>query len=280
RRTHAKLMVLATCRPLDAELPLKALISDLVVRRFCRKVDLTPLSEAEVEEYLGARSPATRPPPGLSALVHRHSEGNPLFMVAALEHMAKRSLLSRVDGRWELRVPLEQIEFEVPEDLRHMIEAQLEPLSAQEQSALELASIAGVVFAASVISALAPIDSHNEDLYEELSRRHHIVKWAGTQSLPDGSVTERYEFVHALYRQVLYDRQLPGRRARLHRQIGERLAALYAQRMEEVVPELAYHFEQAADWPRAVDYLQQAAQIAGRRYAHRQAAAVPRRGLG
>jgi predicted ATPase len=61
------------------------------------------------------------------------------------------------------------------------------------------------------------------------------------------SGTERYEFVHALYRQVLYERQLPGRRARLHRQIGERLEAMYAQRMEKVVPELAYHFERAAD---------------------------------
>jgi DNA-binding winged helix-turn-helix (wHTH) protein len=283
RRTPAKLMLLATCRPLDAEPAghsLRRRIPDLLVHRLCREIALTPLSEAEVEEYLAIQSPAGRPPPGLSALVHRHSEGNPLFMVAALEHMAKRSLLTRVDGRWELRMPLEQIEFEVPEDLRHMIEAQLEPLSAQEQSALELASIAGVAFTASVISALAPIDSHSvEDLYEELSRRHHIVKWAGTQSLPDGSMTERYEFVHALYRQVLYDRQLPGRRARLHQKTGERLAALYAQRMEEVVPELAYHFEQAADWPRAVDYLQQAAQIAGRRYAHRQADALLARAL-
>jgi hypothetical protein len=288
RRTPAKLMLLATCRPLDAEPAghsLRGRIPDLLVHRLCREIALTPLSEAEVEEYLAIHSPAGRPPaspppPGLSALVHRHSEGNPLFMVAALEHMAKRSLLTRVDGRWELRVPLEQIEFEVPEDLRHMIEAQLEPLSAQEQSALELASIAGVAFAASVISALASIDSHSvEDHYEELSRRHHIVKWAATQSLPDGSMTERYEFVHALYRQVLYDRLLPGRRARLHQQIGERLAALYAKRMEEVVPELAYHFEQAADWPRAIDYLQQAAQIAGRRYAHRQADAILARAL-
>jgi tetratricopeptide (TPR) repeat protein len=156
-----------------------------------------------------------------------------------------------------------------------MIEAQLERLSAQEQSALELASIAGAAFSASVISAAVHIDSRSvEDLYEELSRRHHIVKWAATQSHPDGSVTERYEFVHALYRQVLYDRQLPPRRARLHRQIGERLAALYAQRMEDVVPELAYHFEQAAEWPRAIDYLRQAAEIARRRYAHRQADAT------
>ena len=283
RRTPAKLMLLATCRPLDAEPAghsLKGLIPDLSIHRQCRAIALNPLSEAEVEEYLAVQSPGGCPPGGLSALVHRHSEGNPLFMVAALEHMAKRNLLSRVDGRWQLHRPLAQIEFEVPEDLRHMIEARLEPLSAQEQSALELASIAGASFSSNMISAEAGIDSHSaEDVYEELSRRHRILKWVGTQSLPDGSVTERYEFVHALYRQVLYDRQLPGRRARLHRQLGERLAAMYAQCIEDVVPELAYHFEQAADWPRAVAYLQQAAQIAGRRYAHRQADSIFARAL-
>src|SRR6202040_4425981 len=104
---------------------LKALISDLLVRRWCREIDLTPLSQADVEVYLDAQLPTSPPPPGLSALVHRHSEGNPLFMVAALEHMAKRNLLTRADGHWQLQAPLEQIEFEVPDDLRHMIEAQL-----------------------------------------------------------------------------------------------------------------------------------------------------------
>jgi DNA-binding winged helix-turn-helix (wHTH) protein/tetratricopeptide (TPR) repeat protein len=283
RRTPAKLMLLATCRTLRADpsgSSLKALTGDLLVRRLCLTIDLSPLSETEVEEYLAVQSPSGRPPPGLSALVHRHSEGNPLFMVAALEHMAKRNLLTLANGQWQLQVPLEKIEIEVPDDLRHMIEAQLEPLSAHEQSALELASIAGASFSASVIGRAADIDLRSlEDLYEELSRRHHIVRWVGTQSLPDGSATERYEFVHALYRQVLYDRQLPGRRARLHRQIGERLIAMYSQQMQDVVPELAHHFEQAADWPRAIEYLQQAAEIAARRHAHRQNDAILARAL-
>jgi len=237
---------------------------DLVVRRFCREIALTSLNEAEVEEYLGAQSPTSRPPQGLPAFVHRHSGGNPLFMVTALGHMAKQGLLTRANGQWQLHVPLAQIEFQVPDDLRHMIEVELKRLSPQEQTALELAGIAGASFSASLIGSVADIDARSlEDLYEELSRRHHIVKWAGTQSLPDGSVSERYEFVHVLYRQVLYDRQLPGRRARLHRQIGERLAAMYAQRIEDVAPELAYHFEQAGDRPRAIEYLQRAAEIAG-----------------
>jgi predicted ATPase/DNA-binding winged helix-turn-helix (wHTH) protein len=221
RRTPAKLMLLATYRPLGSPRhSLKALISDLLVRRWCREIDLTPLSQADVEDYLNAQLPTSPPPPGLSALVHRHSEGNPLFMVAALDDMAKRNLVTRANGQWQLQVQLEQIVVEVPDHLRHMIEAQLERLSELEQSALELASIAGASFSVSIISSASDIDSSRlENLYEELSRRHNIVKWAGTQSHPDGSVTERYEFVHVLYRQVLYDRLSPGRRAKLHRRI-------------------------------------------------------------
>src|SRR6202790_1707611 len=109
---------------------------DLLVHRLCRKIDLPPLSEVEVEEYLGAQSPASRPPPGLAALVYRHSEGNPLFMVAALEHMTQRGFLSHENGNWQLHVPLEEIDLEVPENLRGMIEAQIERLSPEEQRVL------------------------------------------------------------------------------------------------------------------------------------------------
>src|SRR5882757_1189862 len=222
RRSPAKFMLLATCRSFELCVPsMRALIPDLLVHQLCRKIELTRLSETEVEEYLAGRSPSSLPPAGLSALVHRHCDGNPLFMVAALEHMKKRGFLTNANGRWELQVPLAQIEFEVPDDLRHMIEAQLERVSAQEQNVLELASVAGASFSASLLSGAAEIEARDlEDLYEELSRRNNIVKWVGTQTFPDGSAAERYEFVHALYRHVLYDRQLQGRRARLHRLIG------------------------------------------------------------
>ncbi len=283
RQAPAKLMLIGTCRPLDLEPrghPLKVLTQDLLVHRLCREIALASLTEAQVGKYLAAHSTATSLPEGLSALLHRHSEGNPLFMVAALDHMTKRALVSRETGSWQIQVPLEQIELEVPDDLRRLIEAQLERLSAEEQRVLELASIVGASFSAIVISSVAAIDPQTfEDQCEDLSRRQQIVRWAGTQQFPDGAVSERYEFVHALYRQVLYDRQVPGRRARLHRRIGERLEALYSQQMDEVVAELAYHFEAAADWPRSVQYLRLAADLAGRRYAHAQADSLLQRAL-
>jgi DNA-binding winged helix-turn-helix (wHTH) protein/tetratricopeptide (TPR) repeat protein len=283
RQGPAKLMLLATYRPSDLEPrghPLKALKKDLLVHRLCREIVLTAFTEADVQAYVASQAPATSLPEGLSSLLHRHSEGNPLFMVAALEHMTKRGLISRENGGWQLQVPLAQIELAVPDDLRGLIEAQLERLAAEEQNVLELSSIGGASFSPTVIASAADIDPQTfEDVCEELFRRHQIVRWAGTQRFPDGTVSEGYEFVHAVYRQVLYDRQTPGRRARLHRRIGERLEALYSQQMDETAAELAYHFEAAADWPRAVEYLRRAADIAGRRYAHPQADSLLQRAL-
>ncbi len=201
-------------------------------------------------------------------------------MVAALEHMNKRNLLTLAHGRWQLHVPLDEIEFAVPDDLRLMIEVQLERLSATERTVLELASVAGATFSATIVGHALGIEPRDvENLFEGLSRLHRVIKWVASLTFPDGGVMESYEFTHALYRQVLYERQLPGRRATLHRLIGERLAAMHASRIEDVAPELAHHFERAADWSRSIEYLRLAADIADRRLAPQHAVALLSRAL-
>jgi len=282
-RASAKLMLIATYRPVDLVLsnhPFKALKHDLLGRQLCREIALEPFSEAEVSEYLTAASPEARLPAGLAGLIHRHSDGIPLFMVAALDHMIQRGLISCENGSWQLRVALEEIALEVPETLREMIEAQIGRLSADEQHALEVASVNGAAFSARVSAAVSNFDPEDfEDLCDRLSRRHYIVRLAASQQLPDGSVSPRYEFVHALYREVFYGRQPPGRRAKLHRRIGEQLEALYSEQLSEVAPELAHHFEEGSDWPRAMRYLRLGAETAHRRFAHPEAATILRHAL-
>ena len=147
-------------------------------------------------------------------------------MVAALAHLTERGLISRTNSNWQVSVPLEKIDFEVPESLREMIEAQIARLKVEEQRALELASISGISFLAGLRAGVADVDPQEfEDQCEELSRRHQIVRVAGSQSLTDGTVSQRYEFVHSLYRDVCYNRLAPGRRAKLHQRIGEQSAA-------------------------------------------------------
>ncbi len=279
RRMPAPLMLIATYRPTDVVLPdhpLKALKPDLSLRRLCREVALEPLGEEDVVEYLATESSQALLPDGLARLLYRHSEGNPLFLVAVLDHMTERGFISRDRERWRLTGALEEIDLAVPENLRLVIDAQIERLTSEEQRALEVASVtagpSGSVIARAAASELDP--DVFEELCDRLARRNHIVRSAGSLDLPDGTTSPSYDFVHALYREVVYRRMPAGRRARLHRHIGEWGESLYGSQPHEAAPWLAYQFESAADWARAIAYLRLGAETAGRRHAPREATAI------
>ena len=269
-RAPARIMLLATYRPSEvagSTLPLDALKRDLVARHLGREIVLPPLTDAEIAQYLAEGQSAATVPEELTSLLHRHTEGNPLFMIAVLEHMLEAGLVEHEEGGWRLRRPASEIAVQVPETLRQMIGAQIERLSAPEQRVLEVAAIAGMTFVAAIRAPTANLDPVSfDECCDALARRNHILRLAGTQELPDGQVVQRYEFVHALYREVLYERQAPARRAMLHRRGAERMAELFAASLDDVAPELAHHFELGADWTRAVKYLRRVADVAGKQW--------------
>ena len=279
RRTPAKLLVLATLRPVHA-VPLAQLKQELVPRQLMQEVNLPPLSLQDVAEYLVAAAPSSATPGGLAELIYRLSEGNPLFMVAVLDNLQRRGLLARIAGRWSLRVPLQDIGLGVPEGLREMIEAQVERLSAQEQRVLQAASVSGMVFSATVAAAsLGQEPEAIEELLDALARRVRLVRPTGSVTFPDGTMCQRFEFAHALYREVIYHQQSRLRCANLHRRIGEFIEGLFAQQLDQVASELAHHFHACGDWSRVVRYLRLAAERALHRYAHPQAAELLRKAL-
>ncbi len=279
RRTTAKLMIVGAYRDDDVALsehPLRALKQDLRSRHLCHEIALGPLNEAQVVDYLVAEQPESPLPDGLAALVYRHSEGNPLFMVAALDHLIGRELIARGKGNWQLRRPLNEIALAVPETLREMIEVQIERLGPEEQQVLEVASLTQDRAFSVIARAAAAMDAdpgHFEKVCQRLSRRTHILRPGTLEELPDGTISPFYEFAHALYREVLYSRIAPSRRTRLHRQAAEWAESTFTEHVSEAAPFLAYHFEHGGDYARAVKYLRVAARTAGRRYAPREAAA-------
>ena len=81
-------------------------------------------------------------------------------------------------------------------------------------------------------------------------------------------MASQYQFVHALYQEVLYERVAAARRVHLHGKIGERLEAGHTNHTAELSAELAMHFERGRDYPRAVRYLEQAGKNSTQRSAY------------
>src|SRR5215470_17718941 len=156
RRESAKLCIVGTVRPADlilSESPLKTLKQDLVLHGLSSEVRLERLEESDVADYLVAEFGSDLPD-GLASVIHRHSEGNPLFMIAMLDHLAQQGVLSRTDGSWKITVPLEQVDPGVPETLRQMLELQLQRLNQSEQELLKCGSVGGQHFTAWAVATM------------------------------------------------------------------------------------------------------------------------------
>jgi len=271
RRTPARLLLLGTYRPVDTVghgHPLRTVTHELRRHGYSTELPVTLLSTEAVAAYLAARFPVQRFPASLGAVLRQVTDGSPLFLVAMVEALVGRGVLTAHDGCWTLQGELDAVALGVPDDLRQMLEHQLEHVPPEVQRVLEAASVAGVTFAVAAVAAALQEDVlHTEARCEELVQRH-LLRAAEVLIWPDGTTAVCYEFMHALYQQVAYERLARGRRAHLHQRLGLCLETAYGARAPEIAAELAVHFEYGHDVRRAVQYWQQAATNAARRSGH------------
>jgi predicted ATPase/DNA-binding winged helix-turn-helix (wHTH) protein len=280
RRARTKLMALITCGVADLtpRSGSRGLQQDLLMRQLATQLALPPLTKTDVSQLLRRKLRQENLPPGLSSFVHQHSEGNPLFAIAMLEHLIAQGVLvqngtDEADRAWETSATFAEIEADVPDGLAQMIEFEMERLQPEEQRLLEAGSLMGIAFPVwAVAAALQQEMAATEEACEELARHLYFVKRAGEDELPDGTRSDFYVFVHGIYRQVLNRRQSATRRSRRHRRIAIRLGELFAGRESSVAREQAMHFEAAGDWLSAAMALRSAARHALARHADAEAA--------
>jgi DNA-binding winged helix-turn-helix (wHTH) protein/predicted ATPase len=283
QRQAAQLMLIGTYRTVELIVsghPLKAVKRELLAKQQCEELPLEYLNEEAVRKYLSVRFPANLFPAKLAGLIHERTEGNPLFMVNAVDYLVAEGLIAESEEVWKLVVEIENVEVGVPDSIKQMIEKQVDHLDAEQQRTLEAASVAGAEFSTLAVAAgLREDRAAVEARCDQLASQHRFIQDCGVQELPNGEVVTRYGFIHALYQNVLYERVPASRRVQLHRRIGGRGEELYGERAREIAAELAMHFERGRDYKRAAQYLQQAADNAIRRFAYREAVGLARRGL-
>lgn len=283
RRDASRLLILGTYRPGDVaatgENPLRWVKHELQLHGYCDEIPLEFWSAAEVDQFLARRFPGHELPPELTRVLHRSTEGNPLFLVNTVLDLITQGRLREVEGRWRLAGPVEDVAARAPETLWQLVEAQVDRLTPDEQEVLVAASVAGGEFSAALTAAAGIDASHAELRCAALARRGQFLRVAGVAEWPDGTVAGRYAFIHALYQQVLYERVSVGARTGLHLRAGERLERGYGDRAGEIAAELAVHFERGRAFERAARYRGQAGDHALRQHAYREAAEHATRGL-
>lgn len=277
------LLLIGTVRPVDVAManhPLKSVREDLRARGACRDLWMRPLGVDGVVEYLRTRCAGLSSIETLAREIHTRTDGNPLFFVNVVDGLVAEGALVEADGQWALTVDAETVGVGVPDGLREMLTTQIERLSESDRDALQAASVRGVMFSAAVVAAAIEADVVDvETRFDRLARRHQLIRDAGERRFPDATVSGGYEFIHALYQDVLRDNLPPARLRRLHGRIAARLEAGYGDRAGEVAAELALHFAAGGEPDRAVPYLAQGGARAAKIGASHEAVKLLERGL-
>jgi predicted ATPase len=278
-----RLLIVVAYRPSDLSLarhPFLQLKPDLQARGVCHEIQLEFLNREEIEKYLALEFPEHRFPNELSHLIHAKTEGSPLFMVDLVRYLRDRQVISREQDHWTLAESLPEIERDLPESVRAMIERKIAQLSEEDRRLLVAASVQGYEFDSAIVTRVLELDAAEvEERLERLERVHSFVKLVSEQELPDRTLTLRYRFIHVFYQSALYASLRPTRKASLSTAVAEALLRYYGKQTSAIASELAMLFEAARNFQRAAEYFLLAAQHAAHLSADKEAVVLARRGL-
>jgi serine/threonine protein kinase/TolB-like protein/Tfp pilus assembly protein PilF len=278
-----RVLIVVTYRPSDmllARHPFLQIKPDLQARGYCRELQLEFLNEAEIAQYLSLEFPQHRFPAEFPRLIHAKTEGSPLFMADLARYLRDRGVISQTSGVWMLAQALPDIERELPESVRGMIERKIAQLSEDDRKLLTAASVQGYEFDSAVVAQVLNLDTNEvEERLEKLERVFAFVKPTSEAEFPNRTLTLKYRFVHVLYQNALYASLRATRKAAISREVAQTVEGFYGEQRTSVANELAALYEAGREYAHAADYYQIAAEHDTRVFAYQEAVVLARRGL-
>jgi len=265
----ARLLVAGTYRDVEVDRshPLSGALAELRRNQSFLRVPLRGLTGDEVQRMMQSVSQQEIPWP-LAELVHRQTEGNPLFVQEVLRYLVEERLVERRSGSLR-RVGEESLAGRIPEGLRDVIGKRLSRLSDATNRVLATASVIGRDFRLDVLQSVAGLPAEEVEAALEQAAAVAVVEERSSA----GAIG--FRFTHAFFRQTLYEEIFVPRRIRLHQQVARALVQVYGRRAEEHAAELAEHFAQTTDredLEQALRYARVAAERAMGVYAYGEAA--------
>lgn len=218
------------------------------------EIALGPLSDAEVEQLARSLVPERFFSPAALRFIRERAGGSPLFV--------EELVVSLADGALNSADTLVLSGFRVPGSLYGMLLARLDRLPPRLRDVAQYVSVFGERIWPDVWASIAQaptLRGHatptNRSPRAELNALADagILEWR-----PDGGEI-CFVFRQELLREAIYATVLPENRRLLHRLIAEALAG--QPEAERHPPQILYHFHQAGQVDRTVEY----ARVVGRR---------------
>src|SRR3989442_6358795 len=132
-------------------------------------------------------------------------------MADVVRYLRDRKVIGEQTECWSLVQTVPEIENDLPETVRSMIERKIAQLGDEDRRLLVAASAQGYSFDSAVVAQALAIDAAEvEERLQSLDKAYGFVKYRKEDEFPDHTLTLRYRFVHVLYQNALYATLTPS----------------------------------------------------------------------
>jgi tetratricopeptide (TPR) repeat protein len=231
-------------------------------RTYYSQLRLDPLGQESADEMVSSLLGNEVELGPLRRIISEKTEGNPFFIEEIVQSLFEDGSLVR-NGKLALARPLPQIR--VPTTVQAVLASRIDRLAPSDKDVLQTLAVLGREFPLGLVRNVLRIPTEELDL---LLSRLQLGEFIYEQpAFPE----VEYAFKHALTQEVAYNSVLSDRRKLLHGRAGAAMEALYANRLEDHLSELARHYERSGNTVKAIEYLERAGQQSISRASHAEA---------
>jgi class 3 adenylate cyclase len=230
-------------------------------RSYFNRISLTHLPAEEGDRLAMEAFGESDIPQRIQELISVKAEGNPFFIEEVVRSLVETGALVNSNG--DLKIQNMEA-LTIPDTIHEVILSRIDRLEPSAREAMQLASVIGREFTVRLLNRISDLEDQLNDTLDELKALELIYE---TGYLPELS----YMFKHALTHDVAYSTLLIERRKSLHKTVAMAIETLFEERLPEHYEALAYHYERAEEYEKALDYLVKSGIKATAAYANREA---------
>ena len=266
---QAPIILCGISRPLSGQAAPK--IKDLGTTRLANRfvlIELNPLSIKETDALLADLLTIPSFPATWRQTILNRVRGNPFFLEEFVRILVDQEYitLEEKEGKsyWAVVKDVEWETSRVPQTLQELITTRIDRLPEELKHVLTCAAVLGQGFNQDLLAQV--IDSEHRSGLD-----NHLQSLYAYDFISPQEMAGSYAFKHVIVQETVYSSLLEKTQREYHRRAGKGLESLYADKLDEYLEQLAFHYGHSGLAAKAVPYLTQAASRDARRYANDEA---------
>lgn len=240
----SKILLVGAFRPQDVKM-------NELLREICQRlrrdenfnqIKLKPLKWKHTKKIITGMLGVQDVPGRFVRMIHKLSEGNPLFIKECIKGLLEDGNLDPHKNRY----PEDPNKINIPRIIIDIIDRRFDHLSDETRRLLHLGAVIGEEIPFELLLRCSGLN--------ELDAFDHIDILLGTNIWEEDPEEEAFKFSHALVHLAAYKSVPNIKRRHLHNKVAESIEVLYESSIEEHYSDLAKHFEYGQRIEDAMEY--------------------------